>query len=171
MQNNRYCFHSDKKEPLMVIFYNQPDKELTNTIIRAARTQNEYWNSFTPVFLAIGALILIYIAASFLGRPAFRLTVITSFIAVFIPLFPVLPPGFLFTAFYRRISWNSRKLRITSDLASFGLLGTSSGTDTRRYAIRAYSLEAVAWFILLLGVCFNIVFIILILFLFQVISF
>ncbi|MCL2266615.1 MAG: hypothetical protein FWC17_02465 [Treponema sp.] len=170
-QDKRLTFHSVKKEPLMVIFYNHTDKELTDTIIRAARTHNEYWNSLTPVFIAIGALILIYIAASFLGRPAFRLTVISAFIAVFIPLFPVLPPGFLFTTLYRRISWNARNLRITSDLFFFGLSGSPDKTSAKRYSIRAYILEAAAWFILLLGVCINIVFVILILFLFQVISF
>lgn len=170
-RNNRLCFCSLKKEPLIIIFYNQPDTELTNTIIRAARTRNDYWNGFTPVFIAIGALILIYIAAYFLERPAYRLTVITAFIAVFIPVFPVLPPGFLFTAFYRRLGWNAQKLRVTSDLASFCLLEKSGKTEAKRYAIRAYLLEAAAGFILVLSICINIVFIILILFLFRIISF
>jgi len=170
-QNNRLSFCSTKKEPLMVIFYNYPDSELTGTIIRAARTHNEYWNSFTPVFIAIGALILIYIAASFLGRPAYRMTAISAFIAVFMPVLPVLPPGFLFTTLYGRLSWNARHLRVTGDLTFFDLTDNASKINARRYTIRAYITEALAWFILLLGICINIVFIILILFLFQVISF
>ena len=170
-QNNRLTFVSAKEEPLMIIFYNCPDNELTNGIIRTARTRNEYWNSLTPVSLAVGALSLISIAAFFLDRPAFRLTVISSFAAVFIPVLPVLPPGFIFTVLYRRLTWNARKLRINWDMATFGLLPGSAKKLARRYAIQAYTLESFAWVLMLLGISINIVFIFLILSLFQVISF
>ena len=155
----------------MVIFYNCPDSELTTGIVRTARTRNEYWNSFTPISLVSGALILISIAALFLDRPAFRLTVIGAFIAVFIPILPVLPPGFLLTVMYRRLTWNARKLRINWDLANFALMPGASKKLAKHFAIRAYTLETFAWVLLLLGICINIVFIFLILFLFQVISF
>jgi len=171
MQDNRLIFASSKELPLTVIFYSCPDTELPQTIIRAARTRNEYWNSITPVSLVTGALILVYIAASFLGRPAFRLTVITALAAIFIPILPVFPPGFLLTVFYRRITEASRESRAHWDLARFGLLQGASKNSARRYAIRAYTLEALAWALMLLGIFINLTFIFLILLLFQVISF
>ena len=116
-RNNRLSFVSTKEKPLMVIFYNCPDSDLTDGIIRAARTRNEYWNNITPISLAIGALALVYFAASFLNRPAFRLTVITSLIAIFVPILPIFPPGLLFTVMYRRMTWYARRLRAYWDLA------------------------------------------------------
>jgi hypothetical protein len=182
-QDGRLSFISTKEQPLMVIFYNCPDSALANLIIRAARTRHDYWNNITPVSLAIGALTLIFIAASYLGRPAFRLTVISALSAVFIPILPALPPGILFTSLYRRLTWNSRKLRADYDLARFGLLPASKPQDAPRdaardalrhanyFALRAYTLELFAWGLMLAGVCVNIVFICLILYLFRVISF
>lgn len=158
-QNNRYSFVSSKEEPLMVIFYNCPDSELTSAIIRAARNRNEYWNSFSSFSLVIGALSLIYIAAYFLNRPAYRITVISALVAVFLPIFPIIPPGLLFTVLYRRMTWQARNLRANADLASIGIYPV---TSARRYAIRAYTLEAAAWFILLSGIFINVVFIFLI---------
>jgi len=162
-QNNRLIFCSTKDKPLMVIFYSCPDTELSSGIIRAARSRNEYWNSFTPISLAIGAFTLIFIAASYLNRPAFHFTVISAFIAVFIPILPIMPPGFLFTILYRRLTMNARKLRITSDLACFNLLPDISGKSAGQYAVRAYLLEAFAWLFLLTGVIINIIFIYIIL--------
>jgi len=242
-RNNRLSFCSTKEKPLTVLFYNCPDTELTGVIIRAARTRNEYWNSLTPISIAIGALALVYMAASFLGRPAFRLTVISALVAIFVPVLPVIPPGILFTVLYRRITWHARMFRSYRDLAhlplryllpeypkrtsavldsgekygyitlnslpaqeaipwlipenqkpdkknklyffgtfgdqageesplpqrskdpfvSFGILPSDPALLARRYAIKAYALEALGWSILLLGIVINVVFIIFIL--------
>jgi hypothetical protein len=170
-QDDRLSFVPAKEQPLMVIFYNCSDAALSGLIIRAARTRNEYWNNITPVSLAIGALSLIYIAASYLSRPAFRLTVISALSAVFIPVLPVLPPGILLTSLYRRFTWDSRKLRADYDLARYGLLPDSAKQPAHYFALRAYALELLAWGLLLAGICINIVFISLILYLFGVISF
>jgi hypothetical protein len=169
--DDRLSFVSTKEQPLMVIFYNCPDSALAEAIIRAARTRNEYWNNITPASLVIGALALIYIAASYLGRPAFRLTVITALAAVFIPILPVFPPGILLTSLYRRLTWNSRKLRANYDLARFGLLANSTPMLAKYIALRAYVLEFFAWILVLAGICINIIFIFLILYLFRLISF
>ena len=170
-QNNRLIFSSSKEEPLMVIFYNCPDTELPGEIISAARTRNEYWNPLTPVSIVIGALALIYIAATLLDRPAFRITVISSIIAVFVPILHVFPPGLLFTVIYRRLTWNARKTRAVWDLTRFGLLPGSSRQLARRLAVKAYSIEVLAWILLILGICLNIIFILLVLLLFRIISF
>jgi hypothetical protein len=121
MRNNRMSFVSAKEKPLTVIFYNCPDSALTEEIIRSARTRNEYWNTITPVSLVTGALSLIYIAASFLNRPAYRLTIITAIAAVFLPIMPMFPPGLLLTLLYRRITWHARKFRAYWDLVRLPL--------------------------------------------------
>jgi hypothetical protein len=250
IKDNRLSFVSTKETPLMVIFYDYPDTSLAGGTIRAGRTRNEYWNNITPVSVIIGALSLIYIAASFLDRPAFRLTVITALVAVFIPALPWFPPGLLFTVLYRRMAWYARNLRAYRDLArlplrylspgeagpdgpgsvlstgekygckkfdslpaavqggrpgaipfllpehskkrknspwyiygvlddnselpqkskdpfvSFGVLPGDPRVLARRYSIKAYTMEALAWLVLVSGVALNVVFIFRILFLF-----
>jgi hypothetical protein len=69
----------------------------------------------------MGALSLIVMAASFLSRPAFRLTAITALIAVFTPLFPLIPPGILCTVLYRRLWWRARIFRANRDLVRLPL--------------------------------------------------
>jgi len=120
-QDGRRSFVSVKKKPLMVIFYDGPDNSLAIRAIRAGRHRGEYWNGITPYSLIIGALCQILMAVSFLSRPAFRLTVVVSIIALFIPLYPMIPPGLLFTVVYRRIAWRSRILRAYRDLARLPL--------------------------------------------------
>jgi len=117
MQNNRLNFISTKENPLIVIFYNCPEAELTSQIIRAARSRNEYWNAVTPASLFIGAMLLVTIAASLLNRPAFRLNLISALVAVFTPVLPAIPPGFLFTVLYRSIAWSVKKYRANWELA------------------------------------------------------
>jgi hypothetical protein len=120
-RDGRRSFVSTKENPLMVIFYDGPDHSLTARVIRAGRHRGEYWNGLTPYALTIGAIALIIMAVSFLFRPAYRLTVITSVFALFIPLYPILPPGLLFTVMYRRLAWRSRILRAYRDLARLPL--------------------------------------------------
>jgi hypothetical protein len=116
-QDGRWTFVSTKETPLIVIFYDGSDQSLTTRAIRAGRRPGEYWNAITPYALAIGALCQIIIAVLFLSRPAFRPTVIVSIIALFVPLYPLIPPGLLFTVMYRRLAWRSRILRAYRDLA------------------------------------------------------
>jgi hypothetical protein len=247
IKDNRLSFISTKERPLMVIFYDCADDTLTDGIIRAGRTRNEYWNSVTPISLVIGALTQVYIAASFLNRPRFRLTVISALIAISIPILPWFPPGLLFTVLYRRLAWYARNLRSYRDLTRlpllylsagqessslytgekygfttcdslpaevtegrlpflvpehskkgknsqwyiFGVLGENGGLPekskdpfvsfgvlpgnpsllARRYGIAAYTMEVLAWIVLLSGIALNIVFIFMILFLVRQISF
>jgi len=120
-RNGRWSFTSSKETPLMVIFYDGPDQSLTTRAIRAGRHRGEYWNGITPYSLVIGALCQIITAVLFLSRPAFRVTVIVSLVALFVPLYPMIPPGLLFTVVYRRLAWRSRILRSYRDLARLPL--------------------------------------------------
>ena len=131
-RDERWIFVSTKNVPLIVIFFDGPDKSLTTRAISAGCHRNEYLNGITPYSLALGALSQIIIALRFLNRPAFRLTVITNIIAMFIPLFPMIPPGILFTTIYRRLSWQARKFKVYSDLARLPLryLTPISGAQT-----------------------------------------
>jgi hypothetical protein len=130
MRDNRLSFVSTKERPLTVIFYNCPDSSLTNEIIRCARTKNEYWNSITPVSIVIGALALVTMAAYFLNRPAYRLTIITALVAVFLPILPMFPPGLLLTLLYRRISWHARKLRAYWDIVRLPMRYLQDGEES-----------------------------------------
>ena len=120
-QDGRWSFVSTKETPLMVIFYDGPDHSLATKTTWAGRHRGEYFNSITPYSLITGAVCLLFIAALFLPRPAFLLTVIVALVAVFIPLFPLMPPGLLFTVVYRRLAWRSRIFRTYSDLAKLPL--------------------------------------------------
>ena len=129
-QDNRLSFVSTKERPLMVIFYDCPDDTLTDGIIRAGRIRNEYWNSVTPISLAIGVLSQVYIAASFLNRPAFRLTVISALIALFVPVLPWFPPGLLFTVLYRRLAWYAENFGSYRDLTRLPLRYLATGQES-----------------------------------------
>jgi hypothetical protein len=121
LRDDRWTFAAANETPLLVIFYDGPDRSLTARAIRAGRHRNEYWNAVTPYSLVLGALCLIVMAASFLFRPAFRLTVITALISVFTPLFPLIPPGILCTVLYRRLWWRARIFRAHRDLVKLPL--------------------------------------------------
>jgi hypothetical protein len=120
-RNNRLTFVSERDNPLLVIFYDGPDRSLATRTIRAGRDGNEYWNFITPYAFIAGAFSLFLMALNFLQRPAFRLTALTAFIAVFIPLFPMIPPGFALTILYKRLWWQARVFRAYRDLARLPL--------------------------------------------------
>ncbi|MDR0997845.1 MAG: hypothetical protein LBL70_02160 [Treponema sp.] len=115
-------FAASPGKPLLLIFYDGPDRSLAVRAIRGGRHRNEYWNPITPYALILGALFLISLALSFLHRPAFHVTALVAFAAVFIPLFPMVPPGVLFTAVYRRLWWQARIFRAYRDLARLPLV-------------------------------------------------
>ena len=117
LQEDRWTFVSTRENPLLVIFYDGPDRTLAARVIRAGRHRNEYWNRFTPYGFVLNAFSQIIIAASFLARPAFRLTALAAFVALFAPLLPLLPPGVLLTVLYRRLWWRARIFRAYRDLA------------------------------------------------------
>jgi len=121
--NGLWSFASAKENPLVVIFFNGSDHSLASRVIRAGRPVGEFWNAVTPYSFAVGALCQILIAFSFMNRPAFRQTVIVSLLALFIPLYPIIPPGLLFTVIFRRLSWKSRILRACRDLVLLPMYG------------------------------------------------
>jgi hypothetical protein len=243
LAEDRGTFVSTRENPLLVIFYDGPDRSLTTRAIRAGRHKNEYWNPITPYAFILNAFCQILLAISFLPRPAFRLTVISAFIAAFAPLFPLLPPGVLLTVLYRRLWWRARIFRAYRDLvrlplryffpgkkegllpngerygavcyaslpseayeqqlpllipeeelrrgkqwyvfgtlsdqpaelprkpqdvfATFGALPGDPEALAARYTRRAYFLEIISWFFLLLGIGCNILFITMIIYLLQ----
>jgi hypothetical protein len=121
LRDNRRIFVSTPKKSLLVIFYEGSDRSLAIRTIRAGRHKNEFWNFITPYAFVCGAFSQILLAASFFTRPAFRLTVITAFIALFAPLFPLIPPGIFLTIPSRRLWWKARICRAYRDLARLPL--------------------------------------------------
>ncbi|MDR0690296.1 MAG: hypothetical protein LBG08_08560 [Spirochaetaceae bacterium] len=128
--DNRMTFVSTKENPLLVIFYDGPDRSLTNGVIRAGQYKNQYWNRLTPYGLILGAFSLIIMAFSFLSRPAFRLTAISALIALFIPLYPLLPPGMIFTFLYRRLGRQAGICRFCRELIRLPLFYFSPERET-----------------------------------------
>jgi hypothetical protein len=120
-QHQRRRFISTRENPLLVIFYDGSDRSLMTRAVRAGRHKNEYWNPVTPYALTLGALSYIIMIFTFLFRPAFQLAALTAFIAIFTPLFPLLPLGILLTILYRRLWWQARLLRASRDLARLPL--------------------------------------------------
>jgi hypothetical protein len=120
-RDDRRVFESTRENPLIVIFYDGDDRLLTIQAIRAGRQRNEYWNPITPYSLILGAVCLIIMASSFLLRPAFRLTALTALITVFTPLFPMIPPGLLFTILYKKLWLSALICRSYRDLARLPL--------------------------------------------------
>jgi hypothetical protein len=59
------------------------------------------------------------------------MTVISSLVAVFVPILPIIPPGLLLTFVYRRLMWHSQKTRAYRDLARLPLRYLRQGTDNR----------------------------------------
>ena len=154
--DGRFGFTSTKENPLMVIIFYGSDDSLSARVIRAGRPCRDYLNAVTPYSLIIGVICQILIAAAYLHRPAFRPTVIISLIALFIPLYPFIPPGLLFTLMHRRLVWRVRNLRACGDLARYKILTDS--LPAWRYIAKANLLEAAAWIILTAGIGLNIFF-------------
>jgi hypothetical protein len=102
--------------PLMVVFYEGPDRSLTVRTIRAGRHRNEFFNFITPYSFIAGAFSQIIMAVSLYSRPVYRLTLIAAIVALFTPLFSWLPPGIFFTLAYRRLWWKARIFRAYRDL-------------------------------------------------------
>jgi hypothetical protein len=115
-RNERLTFLSTKEKPLLIIFYDGSRKNLSMRIIRAGRQKNEYWNFLTPYSLAFGAFLELMYAFNFLARPAFQLTLIVSIIAMFGPLFPLIPPGIILINLYSRLWRNARMFRAYRDI-------------------------------------------------------
>jgi hypothetical protein len=153
---DRWQFVSTKKNPLIVFFYDGPDHLFTSRVISSCRQQWAYWNAITPYSVIIGGLCLILMAFSFLHRPIFRPTVILSFVSLFIPLYPIIPPGLLITVFCRRLAWKSRLYKAHNDLLRLSL--SDSEKYSRQFLVKAYALEVLTWLLLLIGIGLNIVF-------------
>jgi hypothetical protein len=132
MQDKRLTFVSTKETPLLVIFYEGPDRSLTSRVVRSGRHRNEYWNTITPYALILGIFCQLFVAVNYISRPAFRLTVITAASAALLPLFPLIPPGIIFTILYRQLWRRARIFRAYRDLVMLPLIylpgGQAEGT-------------------------------------------
>jgi hypothetical protein len=132
IKNDRLTFLSTKENPLLIIFYDGSRRNLSIRIIRAGRQSNEYWNALTPYSLAFGAFLELLFAFSFIARPAYQLTLIVAILAMFGPLFPLVPPGIIFTTLYSRMWRKARMFRSYRDVFRLPLKylppGKSQGT-------------------------------------------
>jgi hypothetical protein len=156
-QAGRPVFASNEETPLLVIFYDAGERPLAEQVIRAGRNKNAYWTPLAPYSFIMGVFCLIIMAISYLQRPAFRLTALASFIALFIPLFSFFPPGVLLTVLYRNLWRQSQVFGVYRDMISAG--EPEKTAERRRYAVKAVVFELLARFSLFLGIAVNVYFI------------
>ncbi|MDR1073729.1 MAG: hypothetical protein LBL45_08665 [Treponema sp.] len=156
-RHNRRIFASTRKNPLIAVLYDTEEEDLVLRIIRASRNKNDYWNVITPYAIFIGAFSLIITAVSFLRHPALWLTVITAFIAVFIPLFPFFPLGVLFTALGRFLRKQSETASISSDMLA--IREPRNRRQARYYSLKAAICEAGAVICVIMGIGANVFFV------------
>jgi hypothetical protein len=144
LEGRRPIFVSSPDKPLLVIFYEGADHSLTLRTIRAGRGRGTYFNFITPYALILGAFCQIFIALSYFTRPAMRSMMILAMAAIFTPLFPMLPPGFVFTFIAQRFQWRARLLQAYRDLARLPLRYFQPGNDKGKlpggedYIVRRY---------------------------------
>jgi hypothetical protein len=139
--NGRPTFISEKGLPLIVIFYECSERTLSAGVVRAGRYQNEYWNVVTPYSLIGGVFSLLWIAQLFFARPAYRAIVLSAITAIFGPIFPMLPPGLVFTIIYKELWLRSCMCRVFRDIALLPLkYGASNNAEagSTDYQCRQY---------------------------------
>jgi hypothetical protein len=114
-------FTALKGHPLLVIFYECSERALGAGVLRAGRYRNEYWNQVTPYALVGGFFSLVWIALTFFARPVYRTVVLSATAALFGPLVPFLPPGLVFTLFYRHLWQHSCLYKVFRDAVTLPL--------------------------------------------------
>ena len=125
--NGRKIFASSKGQPLLIIFYECSESMLSAGVVRAGKYSAEYWNTVTPYSLIGGVFSLIGIAQLFYARPIYRVTVLSAIVAIFGPLFSLLPPGLIFTLVYRNLWLRACVYRVFRDVALLPLKYAASG--------------------------------------------
>ena len=167
IKDDRPVFDSLPEASLLIIFYEGPEVDLPVRAVRAGRQRNEFINFLTPYSFIMGAFSQLMIAITYLSRPVYRMTLISSLIALFIPLLPWVPPGILFTIIYRRLWLQARIFRSSRDQACLPHAQFNE-KYIKSYTIKAYILEIISWLFLLAGICVNVLFAIYILLQFSV---
>ncbi|GHV83086.1 hypothetical protein AGMMS50212_04260 [Spirochaetia bacterium] len=147
--DDRQIFCFEKNNPLLVILYECSEETLALGVVCSGRAKADYMNPITPYAIAAGIFSLFYIAQNFYSRPAYHTTVLSSIIAMFSPLFPLIPPGILFTMAYKHFWLSSGLVKVHRDI---------SAQPERNLTIKALLLEAAAWVFLFAGIALNIVF-------------
>jgi hypothetical protein len=139
--DGQQTFISSRKHPLLIIFYECSERTLSAGVVRAGMYQSEYWNTITPYSIIGGFFSLMWIAQLFFARPVYRVTVLSAIVAIFGPLFPLLPPGLVFTIFYRYLWWRACLYRIFRDTALLPLKYSGADKvkeDCAEYTCRPY---------------------------------
>ncbi len=114
-------FVSSKNKPLLIILYDGSERSMLTRTVQVGRQKNEFWNPLTPVSLAAGIFVELFLALFYVYRPLYSLAFTAAMIAASIPLLPLLPPGVFFTTLYRNLWERGRYLRACRDLVRLPL--------------------------------------------------
>lgn len=127
----RLRFADDKDAPLLVILYDGSERSMVYRSIRAGRQTNEYWNPVTPFALAAGIFSQLVVTLLYSTRPAFGSVISAALAAAIVPFLPLVPPGLLFLAAYKRLWTDARRLRSLRDIARLPLKHFDPGAERR----------------------------------------
>ena len=160
IKDGRPIFMAEKGQPLHIIFFPEGIENFEGEIAARGRQQNEYWNKLTPYALTIGVCALLFYSVSLLSRPATMLPALIAFLAIFMPVYPMLPPGFIFSFGYRVLRLQAYLLRVRKDSLALRMAKHGKRQKARRAISRcAYLLEAIAWLCILAALVVNLFFI------------
>ena len=120
-EGGRSKFKNSKKNPLLVIIYDNEDTDFYSHAILSGRQRNEYWNLLTPGTLTAGSFSLFIYFYLLIQIPYMHFVAVTALSFSLVPVLPFLPPGLLFYYIYRHFWKKARILRAERDLLKLPL--------------------------------------------------
>lgn len=98
----------------LVVIYDGPSEDLIATALWMGRSRSEYWNSVTPLSLAITVIFLAWLAVASFSETRFGALV--ALVGALLPVTPIVPPAVVATYVYRRLWRRGRRLGAIRDV-------------------------------------------------------
>jgi len=136
--------------PLVMAFEGDPETVLTRAVY-SGRSVLDHWNSWTPVSLGLGSLLLLTLAYGEFRPDGARDVGLVGLALALLPSTFFLPPGILFFYGFARLWARARDSRARSDLAK----ARGEAGEASRIGKQAPWFEAVSQASLFVGVLLN----------------
>jgi hypothetical protein len=120
VEGGQAVFVDAPDEGLIAVCHEEGEGRLASRLIAAGRGQNEYWNYFSRVSIALGVVV---ISSMLLGFRNSALSTVRAliFLAGVLPVLPFAPPGLALYFAYRRLWRRGLALRTARDLIKLPL--------------------------------------------------
>lgn len=145
-------FAAGPDHPLLVLAFEGDPQTVLTRAIYSGRPVVDHWNSWTPVSLAIGILLLLTAAYAGLRAGEDRSVGLVSLSLALLPATFFLPPGILFFYGFTQIWAQGREHRASADL---GRAEHLPGAQITQWIARARWYESAAQGLLALGMVGN----------------